>query len=95
MPGRGGRLPKLVESVASRIWKEKGISPKRALKIAIGNLQRLGHLYPDSLKLTDKGRKQSRKHYGEDNARIKAWKAALRKEQGTKKRKKTKKRRKK
>ena len=69
MPGRGGRLPKLIEDWAGRIileYKKRGkkIDKSRAIAIAVSQAQKKRYLHKKTLKLTKLGRKASKKYYG-------------------------------
>ena len=68
MSGRGGKLPLIVERVASAIYKEnkgkRGWDAQRALATAISRLQAYGILKKGSVSLTKKGKRIAKKHYG-------------------------------
>lgn len=60
MPGRGGKLPRIIERMAIAIFVEnrnKGITPTQALKIAVKRCQELGYVKKGTFELTEKGRK--------------------------------------
>lgn len=69
MPGRGGKLPRLIEDWAGRIileYKKRGkkIDKSRAIAIAVAQAQKKRYIHKGTLKLTKLGRKRSRKYYG-------------------------------
>ena len=65
MPGRGGKLPKLVEWWAAMIKKRNPrLTTPQAIAMAVAAAQRKGYLKKGSLTLTEKGRKESAKYYG-------------------------------
>ena len=69
MPGRGGKIPKIVEWWAGRIiqeYKQRGkkIKKSQAIAIAVDKAQEKGYLRKGTLKLTKKGRNASKKYYG-------------------------------
>jgi hypothetical protein len=61
---RGDPTPELVDHVAARIMKEHPeYTREQAYAIAVKQLQRYGYLKPGTMELTEKGKKQSQKHY--------------------------------
>lgn len=61
---RGDPTPELVDHVAARIMKEHPeFTREQAYAIAVRQLQRHGYLKPGTMQLTEKGRRQSQKHY--------------------------------
>lgn len=67
--GRKDPTPELVDHVAARIMKEHPeYSREQAYAIAVRQLQRHGYLKPGTMQLTEKGRRQSQKHYQHERA---------------------------
>lgn len=61
----GKKVPEPIEHMVAAIMKERGVPRERAYAIAVGRLQKLGHVKKGSLELTSKGKKALSKHYSE------------------------------
>lgn len=56
--------PEIIDHCAAAVVKRFGYHKRKAYQICVGAYQRYGILKKDSMKLTEKGKKMSQKHYG-------------------------------
>ena len=59
------KVPEIVEHAVAKVMKKKKVPREQAYAIVVGGFQKAGILKKGTLKLTQKGRAKSAKHYKE------------------------------